>query len=435
MANKNQQHHVNPNMTRAAVAKRALNHSPAVERKRAANAWHTNALAPMPPKEIRQQAVSLMRTLYKPGFEQLSNEEKRVNSISEKRKTDNSYYLNWLNKQSELLNAHEDAARTQLLAAGQQTQQEVQAGWDQLHGDLASSMENTVGNVSNPAESTAFDVSDEALKSAHDVGDQRQASADQLSVLQTGASLGHTINMAEIAALEGRRLTDQDEGLSTIKNQRQELRLNRASEAAKTFKEGLDKEVEKAQGRASIAASEATAAIEAKRFGLDAKKANLDAEEFGFEKGYKTKKLGLETKEYNLDAEEQRIHKELEQGKLTQTEAKVAIEKAKLKNEGRKIDNEGHRTTGERAKAVEKQKAKNQQINANITTVLTQIQHNPKLQHMAGKNYQQLEGILHTKYGYNPLAIAAAAQLYLNGELTPALKSKLEAVGYNGRYV
>lgn len=433
---------VNPNTTPAAEAKRARNHSPAIERKRAENAWHTNPLAPIPPKAIRQQAISLMRTLYKPGFEQLSNEEKRVNSISEKRKSDNSYYLNWLNQQSELLNAHEDAARTQLLAAGQQTQNEVAQGWDDLHGQLAANASSEAGVTSDPASGIAINLSDEAHKSANDIADQRTATQDQLGTLQTGASLGHTINMAEIAALEGRRIADQDEGLTTVKNQRQELRLNRASEAAKTFKEGLDKEVEKAQGRASIAASEATAAIEAKRFGLDASKAKLDAEEFGFEKGYKNRKFGLEQRELAQKQAEAKIHRELEEGKLTQTEAKTAIEKAQLQNEGKKIgnetkkvENEGNRTTGERAKAVEKQKAKNQQINANINTVLTQIQHNPKLQHMAGQNYQQLESILHTKYGYNPLAIAAAAQLYLNGEISPALKSKLEAVGYNGRYV
>ena len=420
--NQNQQHPKQNNAANKALAeKRARNHSPAIERKRSENAWHSNPLAPIPTKVLRNQAMQLMRTLYKPGFAQLSNEEKRVNSISEKRKADNSYYLNWLTKQSELLGAHEENARAQVMAAGQQAQGEVQKGWEDLHGQLVADAGAEAGVTTLPGEAKAFNLSDESLKGAHDIQDQRTATQDQLSTLQTGASLGSAANFAEIAAMEGRRQGDQGEALSKIGNSRQELRLTRAAEAAKEFARGQDKEIEKAQARASIAASEATAAIEAKRFGLDAKKAALEGKEFNFEKGYKNRKLGFEK------LSQQQKH-EIESGNLTVAEAEE-------ENRKKHVENEGKTTPAEKAKSGEKQKAKNQQINANINTVLTQIQHNPKLQNMAGKNYQQLEQILHNKYGYNPLAIAAGAQLYLNGEISPALKEKLRSVGYNGKYV
>lgn len=437
MANTNKQHQPGPGNTAAAKAKRAFNHSPAIERKRAENAWHTNPLAPIPPKVLRRQAVALMRTMYKPAFAQLQNEEKRVNSISEKRKSDNSYYLNWLNQQSELLNAHEDAARNQVLAAGQQAQQEVQAGWDQLHGDLAASMENTVGNVSNPAESTAFggDVAAAALKSAHDIEDQRTATQNQLSELGDAATLGHSINMAEIAAMEGRRLSDQNEGLTSIRNARQETRLNKASEAAKTFKEGLDKEIEKAQARASIAASEATAAIEAKRFGLDASKAKLDAEEFNFEKGYKNRKFGLEQKELAQKKAEAKINREVQEGKLTQGEAKIKIEEAKLENEGKKIANEGARTPAEKAKAREKQQELNQHIGANINAVKASLEASPELEKRARKNRQQVERQLHEKYGYNSVAVKVAMEEYLYGHISQKTAVELREIGYNGSHL
>lgn len=419
--NNNQQHPKQHQGQKALEEKRARNHSPAIERKRAENAWHTNPLAPIPPKVLRRQAMELMRTLYKPGFAQLSNEEKRVNSISEKRKADNSYYLNWLTKQSELLGAHEESARAQVLAAGQQAQGEVQKGWEDLHQQMVSNAGSEAGVSTLPAEAAAFNVSDAALKGAHEIQDQRTATQNQLSTLGNAASLGSAINFAEIAAMESKRNSDQQKSLNTINNSRQELRLNRAAEAAKEYARGLDKEIEKAQARAQIAASEATAAIEAKRFGLDAEKAAREGKEFEFEKHYKNKKLGLEKFS-------QKQKHEIEEGNLTVAEAEE-------ENKRKHVENEGNRTPAEKAKSHEKQQAKNQQINANINTVLTQVQHNPKLQKMAENNYQNFESVLHNKYGYNPLAIAAAAQLYLHGELTPALKEKLRSVGYNGKYV
>jgi hypothetical protein len=416
--------------------KRARNHSPAIERKRAENAWHTNPLAPIPPKALRHQAMTLMRTLYKPGFTQLSNEEKRVNSISEKRKADNAYYLNWLTKQSELLNAHEENARAQVLAAGQQTQQEVQKGWEAVSPELqqsAAEEPGAAGQLEQTGEPSLLQAS--AQRGANMIGEQRAQTQDQLETSANRANTGPQVNFAEIAALEGKRLSDQNEGLTSIRNSRQELRENRAAEAAKRYAEGLDKEIEKAQARASIAASEATAAIEAKRFGLDAKKAKLEAQEFGFEKGYKNRKLGLEGKEFNFAKEKQRVETELEEKKINQTQAKIRIEKLEEKNRKAKVENEGQRTPAEKAKAREKQRTKNQQINANIETTVQTLHQTPRLRKLAQTNPAKLKEILHNKYGYNPVAIQVAVELYLGHELSQSTRRALESIGYNGKYV
>jgi len=410
--------------------KRAANHSPAIERKRAENAWHTNPLAPIPAKVLRNQAASLMRTLYKPGFEQLSNEEKRVNSISEKRKADNSYYLNWLTKQSELLGAHDEAARQQVLAAGQQAQSEVAKGWEDLHSQLMQGASQEAGTVSNPEENaaTATALLAGANKSSGDISEQRNSTADQLGTLQTGAALGSAENFAQIAAQEAKRKSDQNEALTGVRNSRTQLRGERAGEAAKFYQQSLDKEIEKAQARASIAASEATAAIEAKRFGLDVSKAKREGEEFNFERQNKNRKFGLETKEQEWKELTGKQKQQIEEGKLTVAEAEE-------QNKRKHLEHEGQRTPAEKAKSHEKQRAKNQQINANIETTVQTLHQSPKLRQLVTTNPAKVKEILHNKYGYNPLAIQVAVELYLGHEISQSTRRALESVGYNGKYV
>ena len=338
------------NHSPAIEQRRRRNHSPAIERRRAENAWHTNALAPIPAKALRHQAMSLMRTLYKPGFSQLSNEEKRIKSISEKRKSDNAYYLNWLTKQSDLLNASDEAARAQVNAAGQQVQQEVQKGWEAVSPAIEQDVNTQPGTVPQTQSGDSSLLQAAAQAGANTVAEARQETNDQLGTLQTGGQIGRAANFAEIAAMEAKRQSDQNENLTSIRNSRQELRQNRAAEASKRYAEGLDKEIEKAQARSQIAASEATAAIEAKRFGLDAQKANLEASEFNFEKGYKNRKLGFEKLS-------QKQKHEIEAGNLTVAEAEAQNRKEYNKTQKEKVEKEppkGTRTAGEKSKAERK---------------------------------------------------------------------------------
>lgn len=417
----------------ALLEKRARNHSPAIERRREENAYHTNPLAPIPNKVLRSQAQHLIGQFYKPGFEQLNNEEKRVKSISEKRKADNTYYLNWLNQQSELLHAHDEAARTQLLAAGQQVQADVQKGWEAVSPGVQAGVEAQPGVSTSATQSGEPSLlSAAAAKGTADVANARQATIDQIGTTENAERLNPAINMAQIAAMESRRQADLNENLTGIRNSRQELRGQRGSKAAEFFQQAQDKEIEKAQARAQIAASEATAAIEAKRFGLDAAKAKLEGSEFEFEKGYKNRKLGLENRELKQKSEENRIHTELEEGKITQTEAKIAIEKAKLKNEGKKIENEGQQTPAEKAKAAEKQKQLNNGIDTKINTAATYIHGNPKLRKLAHSNPAKLKEILVNKVGYSPIAVQVAIEMYLHGHISDATKKALEQAGYTG---
>ena len=396
-----------PNLTKKQQQNRAnrrKNQSPAMERKRAENAWHTNALAPIPPKVLRQQAKNLMRTLYAPSFKQLGREESRLNSISEKRKSDNSYYLNWLTKQSELLQAHEDQARTSVNAAGAAAQQEVQAGWDELQSKLVADGNTAPGVVSNMGEAKAFDTTAAAAKSNAEIENQRAATEAQQERNIGAASISSANNFALMASSEAKRVADQWEGLSKLGDAKQELRLSRAADAAKEVARSLDKEIEKSQARAQIAASSASATLEAKRLGLDRKKLGLEEGEFDFEKGESRRKYGLE--------------------------------KRKTRNEERKIGNEekddarSRSEKGEDARRDARQK--NQEINAKVYEGVNFISNNPNLQAKIERNPQAVLKRLQTVL-VSPFVARIAFQLYTQGHVGSGVRKQLKAIGYTGK--
>lgn len=273
-------------------------------------------LAPMTPKALRRQAKETMRAVYKPAFKQLGREEAHMLSISEKRKADNAYYLNWLDKQSGQLQAHQDAANAALEAAGSAASADVAQNYEGLRDQLVATGESTPGVISDAGNATAFDVSGQANRDQELIGNARQQSLDQIRSGISASDLAQANNFATIAAAEASRVGDQWKALSQIADAKQQVRLARGADTAKEVARLLDREVQKSQIRGQISASQTEAALKAKKFGLDLSKFGLEAEKFNFERTKSNRKFGLENREAN---ETKRYHEATAESKSADT--------------------------------------------------------------------------------------------------------------------
>lgn len=351
-----------------------------------------------PPKVLKKQAQSTMRRVYKPAFKELGREEKRLESLSNKRKADNAYYLDWLNKQSQQLTAHEDAARTELIGAQQQAGREIEDGYNSLRDHLVSTGEQTPGVISDPGDANAFDVSNQAQRDRELVGAERQKTMDQLRSREGMASVMQANNFATVAAAEARRTADRWEGLSKIAGAKDNLRLTRAADTAKEVARLLDREIQKAQIRGEQRASATSAALEAKRFGLDAKKLGLEAEEFDYEKEYDNRNFKLKGAELGEDKRWHDIQ-------------------AKLK---------GKKNHQEKAEA-------NHQVTTIIQEGISLIAQKKNWQKLLGtkKGKQKLALILGgPDFLGSPLAAQTAVELVATGKITGSQQKNWKQIGY-----
>lgn len=358
-------------------------------------------LAPMTPAQLRKQAMETIRAIYKPAFKQLGREEKRLMSISEKRKTDNQYYLTWLDGQSKQLQAHTEAANQGLLAAGKEAAADVNQGYEDLRQQLLATGQNTPGVVSNPGEANAFDVSGQAQRDRELVEAARSKTQSQIGSTNADAAMAGANNFALIAASEAQRVGDQWKGLSELGDSKTKLRLSKAADAAKEVSRLLDREIQKAQIRGQIRSAEAQAELEAARFGLDKSKFGLDVKEFNFEQEKSAKKYGLE--------------------------------KRKIHNEERKI-NETHRYhTAEielqQAKSHQEKMKASHKITAVIQEGISTIAANPNLKSKLQKNPDAVKRRLMKILG-SATAAHAAVELITMGRLTSTTRQDLRQIGY-----
>lgn len=360
-----------------------------------------NPLEPTPPKQLRKQAQRTMRAIYKPAFKQLGREEQRVNALSSKRKSDNAYYLEWLQNQSDQLAAHERGSNELLLKAGQEASADVEEGYQSLRDKLLATGESTPGVVSNPGEATAFDVSAEAQRDREMVASARQSTQDQIAASGQSSALAQANNFAVIAAAEARRTADEWSAMSKIGDARQQLRLTRAAEAAKEVARLYDREIEKSSIVGEQVASSRQLALEAARFGLDRKKFDLDLAEFDFEKGYKKRKLGLE-------------------GRRAKTSERSQRETARYNRAQQKLKEADSRQ--------EKQQA-SQEVTAIIQEGVSSIASNKKLQRLVSKDPAKAKRALMKLLG-SAVAANAAVELFTTGQLNATTKSSLKQIGY-----
>lgn len=360
-----------------------------------------NPLEPTPPKQLRKQAARTMRAIFKPAFKQLGREESRVNALSQKRKSDNAYYLEWLQTQADQLAAHERGSNEALLKAGAEASSDVEEGYSALRDKLLATGEATPGVVSDPGDATAFDVSAEAQRDREMVEAARASTQSQIAASGQSSALAQANNFAVIAASEARRNADQWDALSKIGDAKQQLRLSRAAEAAKEVARLLDREIEKASIRGEQVASSRQSALEAARFGLDKKKFDLDLAEFDFEKGYKKKKLGLEAG--RLGVSEQNANETERYHKATQ----------RLKQ----------------AENRQEKKQASQEITAIIQEGISAISNNKKLQRLLSKDPAKVKRALMKILG-SATAANAAVELVSTGKLNSTTRESLKQIGY-----
>lgn len=351
-------------------------------------------LAAMSPKELRQQAAQTMRAIYKPAFKQLGREQSRMLAISNKRKNDNAYYLNWLDKKSSQLQAHQDASNAALIQAGQDAQADTATAFTDMRDKLVTQGEQTPGVVSNPADATAFDVSGAANQAQELIQTERQRTTDQLGSLEDAHAVAAASNFAFIGAQEAKRTADQWEALSKLGDAKQQLRLSKAADTAKEIARLLDREVQKAQIRGNISSAQAQAALEAQRFGLDVDKFRLDAEKFNFEQTESNRKFGLEKEKHNETVRWHNIEAQLKGAETRQ----------------------------------EKQQA-NQKVTAIIQEGISTIAQNKNLQKRLDKNPEAVRRRLMKVLG-SATAANAAVELVTTGKLNPTTRQDLRALGY-----
>lgn len=358
----------------------------------------TNYLAPMTPKQLRRQAQHTIKAIYKPAFAQLGREQKRTVSISEKRKADNAYYLNWLNSQSNQLQAHDEAAQAALLSAGQQAQQEVTKGYSDLQKQLVESGQSDPGTVSNAGEANAYDVSGEASRAQQQIASERAASRAQLESGGDSGALAQANNFAVIAAAEANRQADLWKQLSKFGDARQQLRLTRAADSAKEVARLFDREIEKAKTRSDIKANAVNSALTAAKFGLDKKKFGLDVREFETDSALAKKKFRLE------------------KGKAGET---------KRHNKATEAN-----TRASTAASVNKQQEKeNHKITRAIQEGVGVLGNHPKLAGKVSKDPQGVASRL-TKILGSAVAANAAVELFTHGRLSGSTRQHLHALGY-----
>lgn len=354
----------------------------------------TSPLAPMTPAQLRRQAAQTMRAIYKPAFKQLGREQSRMMSISEKRKADNQYYLDWLNTQSKQLTAHQDAANAVLTASGTQASQEVEKGYTDLRDHLLATGESTPGVVSDPGDANAFDVSAQAQRDRELTAASRAQSQAQIASGGDSAALANANNFAVMAAAEASRVGDQWKALSEIGDAKTKLRLSKAADAAKETSRLLDREIQKTQIRGQLAASEAEAALKAKQFGLDLKEFGLDMSKFDFEQSKFNRKFGLENRELK---ERRQYH-----------QAETALKQAGNKEDKLKAS---HKITGI--------------IQEGISTIAS----NKNLQASLEKNPEKVKRRLMQILG-SATAANAAVELVTTGALNPTTRADLKQLGY-----
>lgn len=357
-----------------------------------------NYLAPMTPQQLRKQAAHTIRAIYKPSFAQLGREQKRTVSIAEKRKADNAYYLNWLNSQSQQLQAHDEAANAALVSAGQQAQQEITKGYSDLQKQLVESGQSQPGVVSNAGEANAYDVSGEASRAAQQIGSERAASRAQIATGADSGAMAQANNFALIAAAEANRQADLWKQLSKFGDARQQLRLSRASDQAKEVARLFDREIEKTKTRADIHAGAVNAALAGAKFGLDKSKFNLDVREFETDSALAKKKFRLEKGK----AGETKRH-----NKATEANTRASTE----------------------ASANKQQEKENHKITRAIQEGVGVLGNHPKLAEKVSKDPQGVASRL-TKILGSAVAANAAVELFTHGRLSGSTRQHLHALGY-----
>lgn len=222
-----------------------------------------NYLAPQTPQQIKKTATTTIAAAYKPAKQDLNHQQKQAQAISDKRSADNKYYLAWLNTQEQALQAHADAANTQLVGMEQGfAQQQAQLFNGQQPG-LVAGADARSGNVSNNAQSTALNqtvTQNQALNAAR-LGSTSQSGLETISRDQDMLGAVRLNSSAAISAADQKQLSDLQTTLSNIASARTKLFSSQAADTQKEIGRLGGIEIQKAQSNRDYQAALVAAGV------------------------------------------------------------------------------------------------------------------------------------------------------------------------------
>lgn len=200
------------------------------------------------PKFLRAQALSTVKTAYEPVYKELDQRETRVKALSDKRASDNQYYLNWLNTQHQALVGGAQAADQALEGTVKTLQTNTGAAYDQAKTAAQQQLAQLPGTVSDFSDASAFGQIDAHKASAvGQVGATGQQALAQTGTAQGMRELANANNFATIAALESKRVGDTWGALQDIGSDRLKLNSQQAQDVSKQIQDALAQELTKAQ--------------------------------------------------------------------------------------------------------------------------------------------------------------------------------------------
>lgn len=205
---------------------------------------------------MTRQAQSTIASAYAPAEAELTQAEKRAQSIGDKRSRDNKYYLDWLTARSGELNAHAQAADQKLIERNTQIADETAAHNEALKSNLVAQAQATQGNSSDPNQSTAIaGTAAEGVRSNNVVANQRQASSDFVASREKQNATDQAANFAQIAASQARAQADTYKSLQGVADERTKLALAKGADSSKEIARLLDQEIDKANSNREFGAA------------------------------------------------------------------------------------------------------------------------------------------------------------------------------------
>lgn len=186
------------------------------------------------PSSIRQEAQRTISTAYRPVFQTLSDQERKVKAIDAKRASDNQYYLDWLSAQTAKLNAGAQAGESAIQNRQDAIQNEIAKAYGALPGQLQAQSAARAGNVSDPTQNTrvAAQVAGGMSRDLGLINAERTATTDQIANTQAARQQLSGDNAAFIASLDAKRQADTNDQLTDIGDKRLQAAQQKAADAA-----------------------------------------------------------------------------------------------------------------------------------------------------------------------------------------------------------
>lgn len=219
---------------------------------------------------LRRQALSTVNSAYRPAESELNRATARFRAIDEKRAADNRYYLDWLAKRQDQMNAAAQASQQQVFAAQQQRQTQLTDSMTNARQQLIQDGVRDPNAVSDPAQFKGFDFTPEMARDLAHVNAASMGLEHAVTAGTEARAVADASNFAFMRAQEAKRQGDLWNKLADIADSKNKIKLQKAADAAKEVSRLLDQEIAKAQQNRNYDAAVSKLQIDASRAKTDA---------------------------------------------------------------------------------------------------------------------------------------------------------------------